>query len=374
MLEFFKNLFNTDDFPARWHCGDWESGHGWLHIISDTMIFGAYFGIPLALLIFAWKKHREILFAKLVWLFAFFILACGVGHLIEATIFWKPWYRFSGVVKAITAAVSWATLVAVIRQMPHALTIPGMVTVNRKLETSLEAQKKASNELKRSNQDLDEFAYIASHDLKAPLRSIRSLASWVAEDCEDILPQESKEHLDQLQNRVERLDKLLVDMLTYSRAGRDLSEPARFEPSPLIDGIAADLVGEDSDFKIEVQPDMPALTTWRVPFEQVMRNLISNGTKHHGGESGVIRVGGKARTKEFIFTVADDGQGIPAEFHDRIFGMFQTLKPKDEVEGSGMGLAIVAKLVERMGGRVELESHEGKGSTFFIHLPKEPPV
>jgi len=373
MIDFFKNLFSTEGFPARWNCGTWEAGHGWLHVISDTLIFGAYTAIPLTLVLFARKKHREILFTKLVWLFAIFILACGIGHLIEATIFWHPWYRFSGVVKAITAIASWATLFAVIRSMPVALSLPGLLTMNRRLEASLQDHKRSNQELQRSNEDLDQFAYVASHDLKAPLRSIRNLASWVEEDCEDVLPDESKQHLKQLHQRVDRLDTLMGDLLTYSKAGRDLSSPEEIEVTPLVREIVKDLGVADSAFKIEVADDLPMLTSWRVPFEQIVRNLLSNGLKHHGGESGTITVTGHRKGKNVYYTFKDDGQGIPAEFHERIFGMFQTLKSKDDVEGSGFGLAIVKKLIDRLEGTIHLESEEGEGAAFTIVLPVQPP-
>ncbi len=374
MIEFFKHLFDTDGFPDRWHCGDWTAGHGWLHIISDSMIFAAYTAIPFTLLLFAWRKHREILFVRLVWLFAAFILACGLVHLIEATIFWHPWYRFSGLVKGITAAVSWATAIAIIFHMPRALNIPGLVTVNQKLESALTEQQHARWELERSNEDLDQFAYVASHDLRAPLRSIRHLASWVEEDCEDLLPEESKKHLSQLKQRVGRLDTLLTDLLTYSRAARDLNDPEPVNVAEMAENIASDILDQHSCFKIEVSPGLPEVTTWRVPLEQILRNLISNACKHHGGESGTIQVTGRAKGKNVEYSVKDDGQGISPEFHEKIFGMFQTLKSKDEVEGSGMGLAIVAKLVERIGGSISIVSKEGQGAEFIISLPATPPV
>lgn len=373
MIDFFSKLFDTSGFPARWHCGMWDEGHGWLHILSDVLIFGAYTLIPVSLLIFAWKKHREILYAKLVWLFAAFIMACGIGHLIEASIFWHPWYRFSGVVKAITAMVSWATLVMIILKLPMALRVPGLLTVNKQLETLVVEQSRTTKELKRSNEDLDQFAYVASHDLKAPLRSIRSLASWIEEDCTGLLPENSQRHLNQLKNRVERLDALLSDLLTYSRAGREMSDPQLVDLTELTRKVAAYLVPSDGQFKVEIDVKSIQFLTWRVPLEQILRNLVSNALKHHGGQSGLIKIEAEAKPDVVILSVADDGQGIAPEFHQRIFGMFQTLKSKDEVEGSGMGLAIVARLVERIGGQVTCKSEVGQGAKFILVLPQVPP-
>jgi len=152
MFEFFRNLFNTDGFPARWHCGIWSGGHGWLHIVSDLLVFGAYTAIPVTLAILAWKRHQDLLYSKIVWLFGAFIFACGLTHLIDASIFFHPWYRLSGTMKAITAIVSWATVITVIRVLPQALTLPGLPKVNRMLEEALQEQRRVTVELEKSQE------------------------------------------------------------------------------------------------------------------------------------------------------------------------------------------------------------------------------
>ncbi|MCG8601932.1 MAG: ATP-binding protein [Verrucomicrobiales bacterium] len=369
MIEFFTKLLDTSDFPARWNCGNWETGHGWLHIISDSLIFGAYTAIPLSLLVVAWKRHREILFEKLVWLFALFILACGVGHLIEATIFWNPWYRLSGVSKAFTALVSWATAIAIMFKLPEALQIPSMASMNNQLRESLDSEHQAVKELERSNQDLDEFAYAASHDLKAPLRSIQNLSSWIEEDCADILPEESKRHLEQLQQRVGRLDRLLEDILTYSRAGRDLPENRPVELNGICDHVLNDLRLSVPGFTIERKGDLPTVLSSEVPWEQILSNLIGNAIKHHDKESGQITISSDRGKKTTRITVADDGPGIPPEYREKIFEMFATLQSKDETEGSGIGLSLVRKLTDRMDAKIGVESQPGEGSRFSVLIP-----
>src|SRR5690606_38615369 len=117
MLEFLLKLFDTDDFPARWHCGRWSDGHGWLHILSDLSIFAAYMAIPCVLATFVLKR-KDIPFPRIFWLFVAFIASCGTVHLIEAIIFWQPVYRLGGVVKLFTAVVSWGTVVALIPVIP----------------------------------------------------------------------------------------------------------------------------------------------------------------------------------------------------------------------------------------------------------------
>ena len=135
-------LFDTADFPARWYCGSWSAIHGWTHVAADVAIFGAYAAIPCALLYFA-QRRRDVPFLPVFWLFGAFIFFCGFGHMVEATLFWQPWYRFSAVVKVCTAVVSWATVIALIPVVPKALALPGLAAVNAEVA-------RVNDDLKRS--------------------------------------------------------------------------------------------------------------------------------------------------------------------------------------------------------------------------------
>lgn len=154
MWEFLTQLLDTSGFPARWSCGQWTSGHGWLHILSDVAIFGAYVSIPVSIGLFV-RRKQELVFPRLWWLFACFIFACGLTHLIEATLFWHPWYRLSGLVKLITALVSWTTVFAVWRYLPRAIDLPAMAALNRQLSDEVEDRKKAQAESARLNGELN---------------------------------------------------------------------------------------------------------------------------------------------------------------------------------------------------------------------------
>ncbi len=148
MPEFLRHLFSTDGFPPRWQCGDWSDVHGWVHVCSDVAIFGAYAAIPVVLVYFILKR-KNLPFPPIFWLFGAFIFSCGIGHLIEATIFWHPWYRLSGAMKVVTAIVSWATVFALIRAMPKALHLPGLAEVNAELLREIEEKKTAEAALRR---------------------------------------------------------------------------------------------------------------------------------------------------------------------------------------------------------------------------------
>ena len=151
MLDFFLQLLDTASFPARWYCGRWSTGLGWLHIGSDTAIFGAYAAIPVTLIYFI-RKRRDVPFPPIFWLFSAFIFLCGFGHLIEASIFWKPWYRFSGLVKVLTAVVSWMTVVALIRVIPQALELPGLSKANALLAREVAERKEIERALRVSEE------------------------------------------------------------------------------------------------------------------------------------------------------------------------------------------------------------------------------
>lgn len=133
MWDFLSNLLNTNGFPPRWRCGSWSSALGWLHIIADLAIFAAYVAIPIVL-IYVTLCRKDIYFPKLVWLFGLFILSCGTVHLVEATLFWFPWYRLSGLVKLVTATTSWATVIALVPILPKLLALPGLKSTAARLE------------------------------------------------------------------------------------------------------------------------------------------------------------------------------------------------------------------------------------------------
>ena len=229
-----------------------------------------------------------------------------------------------------------------------------------------------SQELARSNEDLEQFAYVASHDLKAPLRGIDNLAAWIEEDLGENLEGEPRENMHLLRGRVRRLEALLTDLLNYSRARR-IESP--IETVKLSDAISTTWKLLNTSKRMSLEMDLNLLTETAdiqiTVLEQVLTNLFSNAIKHHDRNSGNIFVTVTERPECYEFIVADDGPGIPADQRERAFQMFQTLRPRDEVEGSGMGLAIIRKLIERIGGSILLEERKGgRGAQFRINWPK----
>lgn len=242
----------------------------------------------------------------------------------------------------------------------------------RGLMASLEERVgERTRELQRINEELDQFAYVASHDLRAPLRAIDHLATWITEDAGELLPPRSREHLSKMRGRIARMERLLEDLLTYSRAGRQRGIPARIRMPDLVARVV-DVLSPPDDFSVAVSGDTLPIYTLAVPLETVLRNLIGNAIKHHDRSDGRVVVHTERMGEWLRISVRDDGPGINPAFHERIFQMFQTLRPRDEVEGSGIGLSVVKKIIENMGGRIELESTPGQGSTFIFTWPLEP--
>lgn len=231
--------------------------------------------------------------------------------------------------------------------------------------------ERQTEELTRSNADLQQFAYIASHDLKTPLRGIDHLAVWIEQDLGDKLDGESKKNMAMLRRRVKRLEALLHDLLNYSRANRVEAPVEQVKSKELLNQVFA-MVNGDNNFTLTIDTAVETLSVRRTALEQVLSNLFSNAMKHHDKAKGHVHVSVKASPDGYIFVVADDGPGIPEKMRERAFQMFQTLKPRDHVEGSGMGLAIIRKIVEHQGGQIVAEDPDsGVGSQFRFLWPKQ---
>jgi signal transduction histidine kinase len=239
------------------------------------------------------------------------------------------------------------------------------------LLVSNQARERVEAELRRSNEDLDRFAYSASHDLKAPLRGIRNLTDWIAEDVGATASADTVENLALVRSRVERLDLLLDSLLKYARIGRSGGKVEDVDVVQLITDITGYLA-PDANFSVVTCGELPVLRTHKAPFEQVLRNLIGNGLKHHDRSAGIVTISARDLGDAVEFRVEDDGPGIPANFHERIFQMFQTLKSRDEQDGSGMGLAIVKKTIESHGGTIRIESAPPlRGAAFTFTWAKQ---
>jgi signal transduction histidine kinase len=222
------------------------------------------------------------------------------------------------------------------------------------------------NDLKRSNKDLDNFAYVASHDLRSPINVIKRLVTWVKEDCDAILPNESKEDLAIVLSRAQRMEKLLADLLSYSRIGKDYQEASVINLHEFMVELLSLL---DLPMGFALKCDNIEIKVPEIPFNVVMLNLVSNAIKHHDSGNAKIEVKAKLSETACVISVLDNGPGIEAKNRKRIFKLFETLKPRDEIEGSGMGLSVVKKIVEHYGGSIEVDANLPRGTKFIVTWP-----
>lgn len=223
-------------------------------------------------------------------------------------------------------------------------------------------------ELKRANEDLEQFARAASHDLKSPLRGIAHLVDWIDEDARHLLPERTLPHLDQLRQRAQRLSRLLEDLLAYYRAGAREGRTEAVDLDRLLDDVT-ELTDVPEGFVIERRLSLTSVRVRRAALETVLRNLLGNAIKHHDRERGVVVVEATAAPGRTEFAITDDGPGISPRFRDKAFSMFQTLRPRDDVEGSGVGLALVKRVVQAEGGRVWVEDAQPRGARVRVDWP-----
>ena len=241
----------------------------------------------------------------------------------------------------------------------------------RAAEQHAAALAKVSAELARSNRELEQVAYGASHDLKAPLRGIGTLCEWLEDDLADAMNDDARKHLGQMRSRVQRMGAIVDGILAFARVGQTQAQAETIDLGALLRDVV-DLLHPPAGATITIGPAMPVARVQRQLLEQVFANLIGNALKYARRADPRVEVGAVESDRFFEFWVSDNGPGIAPQHHERIWSLFQRLESRDEIEGTGVGLALVKKIVEGQGGRVWVESRLGHGATFRFLWPIAP--
>ncbi len=271
--------------------------------------------------------------------------------------FWMTlWFRISMIILIITAAYT-----------IHEIRVRNIVAYGRKLEIKVAER---TQDLEKSNKELEDFAYIISHDLKAPLRGINLLAGWIAEDYNDVLDKKGKHNLSKLRERTRRMNNMIQGILEYSRAGKAEEKAQRIDLNKVLKDVI-DSLAPPPNIKIKVKDKLPEYIADRNRLTQVFQNLLSNAIKFADKPKGIIKIGCTEEKDEWKFYISDNGPGIEKEYWEKIFKIFQTLGLEKSEESTGIGLTIVKKVIDMYKGRIWIESKIKEGTTFYFTLPKQ---
>jgi len=235
--------------------------------------------------------------------------------------------------------------------------------------TNVDERENLLKQIQSINKEFQDFVYIISHDLKAPLRAINALTEWIATDYADKFDDDGKEQLKMLTTRVNRMQNLLDGVLQYSRIGRIKEEPAQIDLNQLVLEIIKSL-NAPSNIHITAEGTLPVITFEPARAEQLFQHILSNAVRFMDKPEGTVKVACVEENGFWKFSVADNGPGIPEQHFEKIFRLFQTLQAKDQFESTGVGLTLAKKIVELYGGKIWLTSTVAQGSTFFFTLPK----
>jgi light-regulated signal transduction histidine kinase (bacteriophytochrome) len=241
------------------------------------------------------------------------------------------------------------------------------ITERKEAEVKMQAYYKY---LEKANKELDKFAYVVSHDLKAPLRAISNLTTWIEEDMGDKLTDDSRQHFNMVKGRVVRMEGLINGILDYSRADRVKAPSAPVDVEVLVNEVI-ELLVQDDRVQTEIIKPLPVIKTERLKLQQVFTNIISNAIKHNDKDKTKIKISCVELKDHFQFSIEDNGPGIDERFHDKVFVIFQTLQARDTFDSTGVGLAIVKKIIDEMGCSIHIESEVGKFTRFVFNWPKD---
>lgn len=406
MFSFLDGLILSEQYIPHGHCYLWKPELLWLHILSDAFIALAYYSIPLALIYFV-RQRQDIPFKGILILFSLFIFSCGTTHIMSIWTVWHSDYWLSGLIKAITAIISLITAFEMIPTLPKALALRSprelaianqaleleianrqqaeiaLQQLNLELESRVEQRtkenkgieetlRKTNQELLASNKELEKFAYLASHDLREPLRMVTSFTQLLAQRYSGKLDDDADQIIGFAVDGAKRMEELIHDLLEYSQVGKAEQSWSLVDCELIVNRALNNLQVsiQESEVKIKRTP-LPTISGDPGQLIRLWQNLLDNAIIYCHPEYGSIEIGAEVQTEQWLFWVKDNGIGIAPQYQERIFQIFQRLHTREKYPGTGIGLAICHKIIEKHGGRIWVESSAGEGATFYFTLPQE---
>lgn len=371
IVEFFSKLFGTESWPPRWYCGRWTDFHGWLYIVSDLMVWAAYMIIPFFLIVLI-TKRKGIPFPLVFYLFGAFILLCGLTHLLDASMFWWPAYRFAGLIKLLTGIVSWFTVYALFKLWPQIVGLKTGKEFNAEFEQRKIAEQKLNDYtriLEFKNTQLVDFCNIVSHNLRAPMVNIGMLVDYLEQSNDKA---ERKELLTKIKPVVNHLNEVFNELVESVQVRQDFE--IKSDKIILTDCLNENLQGFQSQIKlyeaeIEINfNDAPIIYFPKKYIDSIFTNLISNSLKYKSPDrKPVIKIKTEKTSSGIVLSISDNGLGIDMNYaKDKLFKIRKTFHKHPDAKG--FGLFMTKTQMEAMGGKIWAESAPDKGCTFFVEF------
>jgi signal transduction histidine kinase len=383
MLNFLKNLFDSSDFTPRRYCGDWSTALVGLHIVSDVLIWIAYLTIPVVLISFARRRH-DLPFPWMFWMFAAFIISCGFTHFLEAAAFCWPAYRLMGMVKLITAAVSWATVIALVPLVPMVLALRTPKEFQQEIDERKRAEevlRERTAQLETAQKELEEsilklqrtermailgqVAGGVAHELRNPLNVIHTSVYYLL-NARNPTPDKKVDHLKRIERNVKLADNVITSLSTFARSPLPTLLPIAIEPF-VRETLEINAPGQAIEVAVDCPAGLPHALGDRDQLRIVLGNLIRNA-RDAMSAGGRLAISAAASDGVVELAVADTGVGIETENLARIMEPLYSTK----ASGLGLGLAISRSIVEKNQGSLRVTSEPGRGSTFTIRLLASP--
>lgn len=324
-------------------------------ILCAFMLIGSRAGIIFSSMVIAHLVYLYIITENTTW--TSFELFENKGELINQD------YLTTGILAFILLSAQCVNLMS-----GKNIVIQRITKSRNELKLKNEQMEVYTRDLEKKNKELDKFASIVSHDLKAPLRAIGNLTGWIEEDAGESFTPEVKANFEIIKGRVKRMEQLINAILDYSKADRRKDEDVNIDVKKLIDETL-EFIGHPENVKVNFPNELPVLLTEKIKLEQVFSNLINNAIKYCDKPNVEVTISSVEDNGTYTFSIKDNGPGIEKQFHEKIFIIFQTLNRRDDVESTGVGLAIVKKIIEEQGGKIWIESEMGIGSDFKFTWP-----